>query len=94
MDKETRNKLRQVVVQCRRILEESVSKLLEGQFGIHPGGKIEDANQMGHLSPHDQEYRSEVLVHLDHISAGGYKPKESIAQLVREVAFTHLNRLV
>ena len=94
MDKETRNKLRQVVVQCRRLLEAAVSELLEGQFGIHPGGKIEDAAQMGHLSPLDLEYRQQVLVHLEHIRAGGGKPGASVAQLVREVAFTHLNRLV
>ena len=49
---------------------------------------------MGHLSPEDADYRGQLLVHVGHIQAGGYTPKEAVAQLVREVAFTHLNRLV
>ena len=76
MDKETRNKLRHVVVQCRRILEGAVGEVLEGQFGIHASGKVEDASQLGHLTPQDREYRQQVLVHLDHIRAAGFKPKE------------------
>ena len=34
MDQEIRNKLRNVVTQCRKLLEDSISQELEGQFGI------------------------------------------------------------
>jgi hypothetical protein len=94
MDKETRNTLRNAVTQCRRILEEAVGERLEGQYGIHASGKIEADAHMGHLSRQDADYRGQLLVHVGHIQAGGYTAKEAVAQLAREVAFTHLNRLV
>ena len=34
MDQEIRNKLRNVVTQCRKLLEDSVSQELEGKYGI------------------------------------------------------------
>ena len=34
-----------------------------------------------------------TIDHLGHIQALGYKAKDALAQLVREIAFTHLNRL-
>lgn len=92
MDKSLRNTLRNVVTQCRRLLEEAVAEVLEGQFGIYASGKIEAADRMGHLSADDREYREQLLVHLQHIQAAGFKTKDAVEQLVREVAFTHLNR--
>src|SRR5712692_2256884 len=93
MDKSLRNTLRIVVTQSRKILEEAIGELLQGQFGIHADGKIEDADSMTHLSEEEQQHREQLLVHLEHIHAAGFKPKDAVAQLVREIAFTHLNRL-
>jgi len=92
MDKALRNMLRNVVTQCRKELEKSVAEMLEGQFGIYASGKIDDATAMSHLSAEDQEYRSQLLVHLEHIQARGFRAKDAAEQLIREVAFTHLNR--
>jgi hypothetical protein len=58
MDQGLRNKLRNVVTQCRKLLEDSIEK-----------------------------------EHYEHIRAFGSKPKDALAQLIREIAFTHLNRL-
>lgn len=93
LEKAVRNTLRIVVTQSRRLLEEAIGELLQGQFGIHASGKVEDAAAMGHLSAEDHEHREQILIHLEHIKATGFKPGDAIAQLVREVAFTHLNRL-
>ena len=93
MDKETRNALRNVVTQCRRWLEEAVGETLQGQFGIHPDGRVEDAAALPNLTAEDLDYRGQILVHLEHIKSSGAKPKDAVAQLVRETAFTHLNRL-
>jgi hypothetical protein len=98
MDQATRNKLRNVVTRCRRLLEEAVGEVLQGQFGLYPSGakgevKVEDASQMGHLSDEDQGYRKDILDHFEHLKARGGKPAEALEQLVREVAFTHLNRI-
>ncbi|HET6574074.1 MAG TPA: BREX-1 system adenine-specific DNA-methyltransferase PglX [Fimbriiglobus sp.] len=98
MDQATRNKLRSVVTQCRRLLEEAVAQVLQGQFGVYAVAKsddvqVEPASKMTHLSAEDQDYRKDILDHFEHVKALGYKPTDSLAQLVREVAFTHLNRL-
>lgn len=59
MEQATRNKLRNVVTQCRKLLEESIAQQLEGQFGIRAGQKdavqIEDEARMSHLSNEDQQ---------------------------------------
>src|SRR6266516_416304 len=97
MDQAIRNKLRNVVTQCRKLLEEAVSQVLQGQFGIYASGKdevhVEDESRMKNLSGEDKGYRQYILAHLDHIQALGYKAKDALAHLVREIAFTHLNRL-
>src|SRR5688572_21118026 len=93
MDKALRHSLKNVVNQCRRLLEEAVGELLQGQFGIHADGKVEDARRLTHLSAEDLHYREEVLAHLEHIKASGLKPTDAAEQLIREVSFTHLNRL-
>jgi hypothetical protein len=98
MDQAIRNKLRNIVTQCRRLLEEAVGQALQGQFGIYASDKrdevhVEDESRMSHLSDEDRAYRKDILDHFEHIKALGYKPKDALAQLVREIAFTHLNRL-
>lgn len=97
MDQTIRNKLRGVVTQCRKLLEEAVSQVLQGQFGISASGKkdevqVEDESSLK-LSSEDQQCRRDLVAHLGHIQALGYKAKDALAQLVREIAFTHLNRL-
>ena len=93
LEKAVRNTLRIVVTQSRKLLEEAIGELLQGHFGIHTSGKIEDANSMNHLSTEDHQYREQILTHLQHIKASGFKLNDAVMQLIREVAFTHLNRL-
>ncbi|HYT90679.1 MAG TPA: hypothetical protein VEL76_18370, partial [Gemmataceae bacterium] len=98
MDQAIRNKLRNVVTECRKLLEEAVSQVLQGQFGIYGSGKkdevhVEDEAGLKNLSEEDRGYRRDLQAHLGHIGALGYKPRDALAQLVREIAFTHLNRL-
>ncbi len=98
MDQTIRNKLRGVVTQCRKLLEDSTAQALQGRFGIYAARKkgevqIEDEARMAHLTDEDCACRQDLLDHLEHIQAIGYKPSEALEQLVREIAFTHLNRL-
>ena len=37
--------------------------------------------------------RKDIVNHFEHIKALGHKPKDALDQLIREIAFTHLNRL-
>lgn len=98
MDQTVRNKLRNVVTQCRKLLEDATAQALQGRFGIYAARKkgevhIEDESRMAHLSDEDRACRQDLLDHLAHIQAIGYKPREALEQLIREIAFTHLNRL-
>lgn len=96
MDQEIRNKLRNVVTQCRKLLEDSISQELEGKYGIFAKKDQVTADpnaKMTHLTEEEQAARKDILDHFAHIKARGFKPRESLDQLVREIAFTHLNRL-
>jgi hypothetical protein len=96
MNQEIRNKLRNVVTQCRKLLEDSVSQELEGKYGIFARREVVTADPnaaMSHLSEEEQTARKDILDHFGHIKARGFKPKDALDQLVREIAFTHLNRL-
>ncbi len=93
MDKALRNALRNIVGQCRRALEASTTETLEGKYGVHDSGHVEDASSMGHLAEEERGFRERLLGHLSHIKATGFNAKEAVEQLKREIAFTHLNRL-
>lgn len=98
MDQATRNKLRSVVTQCRRLLEESVAQQLQGRYDIYATGKKDEVRAekdvpLGHLSDEERQARHDILAHFEHVKALGYKPTEALEQLIREIAFTHLNRL-
>ena len=96
MDQELRTKLRNVVTKCRKLLEDSVSQELEGKYGIFAKKDQVTADpnaKMAQLSEEEQTARKDILDHFAHIKARGFKPKESLDQLVRAIAFTHLNRL-
>ncbi|MGH9822591.1 MAG: DNA methyltransferase, partial [Blastocatellia bacterium] len=117
MDKVLRNTLKNLVTQCRKLLEESIADLLQGRYGIHKNGKVEQASRLTHLSPEETAHRVDVIAHLKHIESSFYKGAVSagslkaelrtseagqerlkyepaaVEQLIREAAFTHLNRL-
>ena len=98
MDQAIRNKLRSVVTQCRRLLEESIAQQLQGKYDIYATGKKDEVRAakelpLVHLSDEERQARQDILAHFEHIKALGYKSKETLEQLIREIAFTHLNRL-
>jgi len=98
MDQAIRNKLRSIVTQCRRLLEESIAQQLQGKYDIYVTGKkdevkAEDNVSLRHLTDEERQARQDILAHFRHIEALGYKRKETLEQLIREIAFTHLNRL-
>lgn len=102
MDKALRNTLRLTVTQARRLLEEAIADRLAGELGIDRSGAVEDVVRLINLDGEGRHFRAEVVDHLRHIDAltpgDRARPKDGVAreaveQLVREVAFTHLNRL-
>src|SRR6202045_1278892 len=96
MNQDIRNKLRNVVTRCRKLLEDSVSQELEGKYGIFAKKDQVTADpnaKMPHLTEEEQAARKDILDPFGHIKARGFKPREALDRLVREIAFTHLNRL-
>jgi hypothetical protein len=96
MEQEIRNKLRNVVTQCRRLLEDAIAQELEGKYGIFAKKDqvtADPSDKMKHLSEEEQAARKDILDHYAHIKARGFKAKDALDQLIREIAFTHLNRL-
>lgn len=98
MDQAVRNKLRNVVTKCRKLLEESMTQTLQGRFGIYDLNKkgeieVEGEARMAHLGQEELDCRQDLLDHLEHIQSTGHKPSEALDQLIREISFTHLNRL-
>ncbi|MGO8896937.1 MAG: BREX-1 system adenine-specific DNA-methyltransferase PglX [Isosphaeraceae bacterium] len=98
MDQAIRNRLRSVVTQCRRLLEESIAQQLQGRYDIYATGKKDEVKAdedvpVGHLSDEERQARQDILAHFKHIDSLVHRPKESLEQLIREIAFTHLNRL-
>jgi hypothetical protein len=93
MDSGTRNELRLMVIGCRKTLESSLAEILEGHYGIDTKGQQSELSALGHLNSTDKVFRDELVSQLNHIIASGFKPKDAVSQLVREVAFTHFNRL-
>jgi len=102
MDKSLRNSLRLAVTQARRLLEDTIADRLAGELGIDRGGAVEDVARLVNLDDEGRQFRAEIADHLRHIDAlmpgdrsrpKGGVARESVEQLVRAVAFTHLNRL-
>ena len=99
MDQAIRNKLRSVVTQCRRLLEESIAQQLQGKYDIYATGKRDEVRAERTCSSATfpmrmPQARQDLLAHFEHMHAVGGKPKEALGQLIREIAFTHLNRLL
>jgi len=64
MERELRNALRSAVTACRRQLEDSVRRQLEGQFGIYAAGRITDESRMTNLAPEDLAFRRDLVAGL------------------------------
>lgn len=94
VEAEARSRLQAAVTTCRQLLEKSIGGRLEGQYGIDRRGSITDESRMGHLTQDELAFRRELVARLAHIRSVGLGDRDALAQLVRELAFTHLNRLV
>jgi len=95
MDKALRNLLYSVTVNCRRLLETDMARLLEGQYGIHADdGTVEPLDRLTHLDAVGRADRQAIEAFIRHEQLAGARLHEAIARYVRESAFTFFNRLV
>ena len=86
MEKEQRNALRAAVVNARRLLEKEFQEQLEGTYNILPDGRVLEN------APGDPIVRARLLDVIQHHRASGASAPDTVDRVVREAAFTVLNR--
>lgn len=95
-DTATRNELQKLVGRVRDLLVKEFTAQCQTLYGIQPDGTALDLKQLGHR-PEDEQIVADLLrKRIDHLAAGlsGSKRRaEAFDRLVREQAFTVLNRL-
>ena len=95
MDKDTRSQLQRATQAARRTLEVELAAQLEGTFDIRPDGTV--APEPGRDLAEDFEalrVRVKLVAAVQHHRDQGLRPAEAVAALLRECAFTVLNRFV
>ena len=92
----TADAIRTMTLEARGLLVQEISEQLEGIYGLLPDGTFRPADQYPILADDaeaaDTRRRLEALVSEE--EAGGSSPQEARDKLVKEAAFTWLNRFV
>ncbi|RQS53465.1 BREX-1 system adenine-specific DNA-methyltransferase PglX [Burkholderia sp. Bp8986] len=93
MDKDTRNAIERATQRARKVLEEDFGIQLEGDFDVHRDGTLA-ARAGGHLSVRQAFQRERIVAAIEHKRAAGMGAEASVADYLRDAAFTTLNRFV
>lgn len=93
MDKTLRDKIKSMVLKSKEILEREITKILEGKYGIQKNGKIEEIDNLNKLSFEEISFREEIETKYSYLLRKGFKKEESFNKIIRETAYTLLNRL-
>ena len=94
-DQTTRNRLQRFVVDARRVLEEEFTRQLQNDFGLDPNaGTVADLASLRHINDAQRETARILRDTLAHYTASGdMNATQGLDRIVREQAFTVLNRL-
>ena len=98
-DQTTRNRLSKFVTDARSLLNDEFTRQLQHEYGLDPyTGEVTDLAKLGHLDDARRETATLLRETMGHYLAGsdgtGAKArKEVLDRIVREQAFTVLNRL-
>lgn len=91
MEKDIRSKLQNATQAMRRLLEEDFDQQLEGVYDLLPAGTVV-ATPGAHLDARGRLLRAKLVAAFDHHCQRNLAPRAARAALVREAAFTTLNR--
>src|SRR6266567_4249339 len=95
MDSTMRGRLHDLTLRARQLLTVETRDLLEGIYGLRQNGSLEEPATLPAIQ--SLEEARETRVHLEQLLANergaGLKIAEAVEKLVRETAFTWLNRL-
>ena len=94
-DQATRGRLQRFVTDARRALEEEFTRQLQNDFGMDPvAGTVTSIESLRHINDQQRETARILRDTLDHYCAGGdMDMKAGLDRIVREQAFTVMNRL-
>lgn len=81
------------IAKGRSLLEADFATAAEGRFGLHESGRIEEEAALA-LPAAERASRAELVGVVEHLRASGVSVREAVSRLLREAAFTTLNRLV
>src|SRR5437868_4995197 len=96
MDNTTRGLLHDLVLKARPLLMGEAHDLLEGIYGLDASGRFAPVGELPAVVALEEmrETRTRLETYLADEMAAGMKAPDAVARLIKEVAFTHLNRLV
>lgn len=91
----TRNRLQRFVNDARRVLEEEFTRQLQNDYGMDPtSGAVTDLASLRHINDAQRETARILRDTLAHYCASGdMDTRQELDRIVREQAFTVLNRL-
>ena len=94
-DQVTRNRLQRFVTDTRRILEEEFTRQLQNDYGMDPAsGNVTPIENLRHINDQQRETARIMRDTLAHYCASpGTDARSALDRIVREQAFTVLNRL-
>lgn len=94
-DQTTRNRLQRFVNDARRVLEEEFTRQLQNDYGMDPNaGSVADLASLRHINDAQRETARILRDTLAHYTASGdMNATQGLDRIVREQAFTVLNRL-
>ncbi len=94
-DQPTRNRLQRFVNDARRVLEEEFTRQLQNDFGLDPNsGAVTELTKLRHINDAQRESARILRDTLAHYCASGdMDARQGLDRIVREQAFTVLNRL-
>lgn len=94
-DQTTRNRLQRFVNDARRVLEEEFTRQLQNDYGMDPNaGTVSELPSLRHINDSQRETARILRDTLAHYTASGdMNAVQGLERIVREQAFTVLNRL-
>ncbi|WP_273364229.1 BREX-1 system adenine-specific DNA-methyltransferase PglX [Simplicispira suum] len=94
-DQATRNQLQRFVNDARRVLEEEFTRQLQNDYGMDPSaGTVAELANLRHINDAQRETARILRDTLAHYTASGdMNASQGLDRIVREQAFTVLNRL-
>ncbi len=99
-DQSTRNRLQKFVNDARNLLSEEFTRQLQATYGLDPkAGSVADLNSLTHLDNRQHQTAHSLRDTLAHYLASTHgkgeadRTRQTLSRIVREQAFTVLNRL-